>query len=451
MTILYSVLHFLVDGVCALAMFGGFLSGEQGYFYILVYNFCAFALQMPLGAALDMLNAPGREKGKRDPVFWTAAAGVFCTMAGVFTHPAVLGLGNALFHLGGGVVCIREDHARKWQGRGLGVFVAPGALGLYLGTVIAKGGSWETWVWGIGAVMLFLCLGALYGQRQHDEAKAGAGRSGKREAGQPAEAAGETVCRQERQEAAGETVCPNGICRANSRKDCESRESRGQEEGGRESRGPESTYRNDKLQTSGKTEHKERYSVRKEAAVILCLAVVVLRSYLGMAVSFSWKTGVPAGILAVAALAGGKAAGGFAGARYGFRKTALVSLILAAFFYFFSSSLPLSMPLGLAALFFFNMTMPLTLYWMVCILPEMSGFAFGFLTFALFLGFLPGYFGWQTGVDGAILGGAGSLVSLVLLWGALSFPSYRKTWRHACGAKSRKRDSVSSGLDRRRL
>lgn len=404
MTILYSALHFLVDGVCALAMFGGFLSGERGYFYILVYNFCAFALQMPLGAALDMLNVPGREKGKGDPAFWTAAAGVFCTMAGAFIHPAVLGLGNALFHVGGGVGCIREDHARKWQGRGLGVFVAPGALGLYLGTVIAKGGSWEIWVWSIGAFMIFLCLGALYGQGRHGETKAGSGRSGQpmeryRETGYE-----ETLCRQERQE--------------------------------------------------GKEKTEGRYFNRKAAAALLCLAVVVLRSYLGMAVSFPWKTGIPAGILAVAALAGGKAAGGFAGARYGFRKTALVSLLLAALFYFFSSSLPLGMPLGmpmgLAALFFFNMTMPLTLYWMVCILPKMPGFGFGFLTFALFLGFLPGYFGWQPGVDGAILGGVGSLVSLALLWGALSLPSDRKTRRCACGAESSKRDSASSGLDGRR-
>ena len=68
---------------------------------------------------------------------------------------------------------------------------------------------------------------------------------------------------------------------------------------------------------------------------------------------------------------------------------------------------------------FFNMTMPITLYWMVCIFPKMPGFAFGFLTFALFLGFLPGYFGWHSGVDGAVSGGTGCLVSLALLWGAL--------------------------------
>lgn len=55
MTAIYSILHMFVDGVCALAMFGVFIPQENGYFYMLLYNFCAFALQMPLGIILDAL------------------------------------------------------------------------------------------------------------------------------------------------------------------------------------------------------------------------------------------------------------------------------------------------------------------------------------------------------------------------------------------------------------
>ena len=47
MTALYSVLHFLVDGVCAWAMLGPLAGGMESY---LLYNFCAFVLQLPLGA-----------------------------------------------------------------------------------------------------------------------------------------------------------------------------------------------------------------------------------------------------------------------------------------------------------------------------------------------------------------------------------------------------------------
>lgn len=379
MTILYSALHLLVDGVCALAMFGGFLSGEGGYFYILVYNFCAFALQMPFGALLDVLNAPcpGKENGRRDPAFFVALAGILFTIAGAFTHPAVLGIGNALFHVGGGVGCIREDRARHWRGRGLGVFVAPGALGLYLGTLIAKGGPWKIWVWGMSVLMLFLCLGAIYSQKLWSGVQGKYGECGSRG--------------NRNQGFKRETESPGNKNQA----------PRLQEEGFQGERNQEFS--------------KPGNSRCKAAAALLCLGVVVLRSWIGMTVSFPWKSGILAGILAVAALAGGKTAGGFAGARYGFRKTAAISLLLAAFFYFFSHF----MPMGLAALFFFNMTMPITLYWMVCIFPKMPGFAFGLLTFALFLGFLPGYFGLQPVWDGRITGGGGSLVSLLLLAAAL--------------------------------
>lgn len=348
MTAAYSILHLLVDGVCALAMFGSFLLEEEGYFLMLIYNFCAFALQMPLGILLDMLEL---RKGKRgrgpDPALWAAVAGVLLTTAGALTHPAVLGMGNALFHVGGGVGCIREDNAGGWKGRGLGVFVAPGAMGLYLGTLSARYGAGEAWLLGSGVLMAVLCGGMICLGRRREEGS-------------------------ERREAAA-----GGLGTGSSR-------------------------------TALRTGQGYVFLAS------VCLLVVVLRSYVGMAVTFPWKTGVWTGFLAVLAIAGGKAAGGFAAARYGAMKTAAVSLALAAVCYLFSSVLPL----GLAALFLFNMTMPVTLYWIMRGMPDMTGFAFGFLTFALFLGFLPRYFGLLPQAGGRILGCIGSVLSLLLLWTA---------------------------------
>ena len=56
-TIIYSILHMFVDAVCAFAMYGWFMAGPRGYYNILIYNFCAFAVQMPLGAWMDVLCA----------------------------------------------------------------------------------------------------------------------------------------------------------------------------------------------------------------------------------------------------------------------------------------------------------------------------------------------------------------------------------------------------------
>lgn len=351
MTLLYSTLHMLVDGVCALTMFGLFLSREDGYFQILVYNFCAFALQMPFGVLLDRWYAGGKACRQADPACLTAAAGVLCTMAGAFTHPAVLGIGNALFHVGGGVGCIREDNRKARQGRDLGIFVAPGALGLYLGTLAAKQGMWKAGYLGAGVLLIILCAWAMRA----------AGYQGKKKSAEADRQSGSSKL----------TAVHTGAFGA--------------------------------------------------GAAACCLAVVVLRSYVGMAVSFPWKTGAAAGCLAVLAVAGGKAAGGFAAAKYGGVKTAVASLAAAAGCYLFSGS----MPVGLAALFLFNMTMPVTLYWMVRSMPEMPGLAFGFLTFALFLGFLPVYFGLAPTAGGKAAGCAGSIVSLLLLVCLMRVPSRR--------------------------
>lgn len=133
----YSLLHLLVDFVCALAMFGRFIEGRNGYMYILIYNFCAFALQMPLGALMDFVIAGNNSQCRKISFVYTLL-GVILTVAGAFTNPAVLGVGNALFHLGGGVGTIHEDFKNQWKGMALGIFVAPGALGLFIGTILGR-------------------------------------------------------------------------------------------------------------------------------------------------------------------------------------------------------------------------------------------------------------------------------------------------------------------------
>ncbi len=332
MTALYSVLHMFVDGVCAFAMFGTFLKQEQGYFYVLVYNFCAFALQMPFGAVLDLWYAKGRKQSS----FAVACVGVVLTLVGAVTHPVILGIGNALFHIGGGVGIIHEDVKKGWRGRGLGVFVAPGALGLYLGMQLAQNGAEAQWLYGAGAFMAIACVGTACVLRRR-------GVSGKM-AGYLEDGRGLT-------ETTG--VIPLAFC--------------------------------------------------------LFLAVV-LRSYIGMAVTFSWKTTTFAAVLSTLAIVFGKTTGGFFMARFGAFKTAAICLPTAAVLYLFSGC----MPAGAAALFLFNMTMPITLYLLICKLPQYPGFSFGLLTFGLFLGFLPEYYGLRA-LRGGVLGCAGSLVMLFIL------------------------------------
>lgn len=149
-----------------------------------------------------------------------------------------------------------------------------------------------------------------------------------------------------------------------------------------------------------------RGDFRLWSAAASLLAVVIFRSLLGLAANLPWKTDF--GLLAVCAVAGGKAAGGYLADRFGMFPTATASLCLSAIC-FLGGNHPVA---GLGALFLFNMTMPLTLWAMARLFPGMKGFSFGLLTFGLFLGFLPVYFGWGS-LDPAVLA-AGTILPLPL-------------------------------------
>ncbi len=137
MTAAYSAAHFFVDLACAFLIFRSVYDGRGEL--LLYYNFCAFALQMPIGVLLDRFG-----KGH-------LAAALGCLLIGTafplsmlqgsnLAAAVVLGVGNSLFHLGGGVYVLDEYE----KSGALGVFVSPGAIGLYLGTVWGKGTEFST-------------------------------------------------------------------------------------------------------------------------------------------------------------------------------------------------------------------------------------------------------------------------------------------------------------------
>lgn len=127
---LLSAAHFCVDMCCA-ALFFGYLGQDTHWWLSMVfYNACAFALQLPLGLLVDKLD--------RNLPF--AAAG--CLLIGVsflltnvpLLAAVVCGIGNGMFHVGGGLEVLNGSV----NAAPLGVFVSPGALGLYVGTVYAS-------------------------------------------------------------------------------------------------------------------------------------------------------------------------------------------------------------------------------------------------------------------------------------------------------------------------
>ena len=115
--------------------------------------------------------------------------------------------------------------------------------------------------------------------------------------------------------------------------------------------------------------------------------VVLIRSYYGGLTNYSWKSGFTISLIFSLCIAGGKFCGGILADLIGIRRAVLLSLGLAGILAVFSFKSPAA---GCLSIFFFNMTMPLTLSLLAGLMPDYQGFAFGFLMLALFLGTLPG-------------------------------------------------------------
>ncbi|MFR2484651.1 MAG: hypothetical protein ACLTAC_14930 [Hungatella sp.] len=312
MTGIYALVHMAVDLSCAFLVYTYVLGGEQWYLWLLLYNFCAFALQMPIGAAADRLD-------RNSCVAVGGCAGVLAgLLLGIAGFPAgaavVAGIGNACFHVGGGIDVLNRSERKAAP---LGIFVAPGALGIFLGTMLGRAGT-EAAVW-IGGLLILSAV----------VIRAAAGR-------------------EKLWLSSGNAPFSFSV--------------------------PSSSV------PSGRT----------LMAAACFLAAVILRSYSGMIPNFPWKeTLAGSGLILAGAVVLGKMAGGVLADKLGIQRTAFRSMCAAAVGF-----LCLVYPAaGILAVFFWNMSMPLTLWAVSKVFPGAKGFGFGLLTFGLFVGFCPAWLG----------------------------------------------------------
>ena len=324
----YSVAHAVVDFSCAFLVYRTMLDEPLLALCLLLYNFCAFALQMPFGLFGDGWN--------RNALMAAAGCGAVA-LAFVPALPAAFaavlaGVGNGLFHVGGGLDVLNDSGEKASP---LGIFVSPGALGLYFGGILGGSGT-------LPAILPVVAL-LVFGGWILRLAKRTYG--GFFSLNAPAEIA----------------LPEGGLL----------------------------------------------------SAVLLTL-VVALRSYMGFNQSLPWKGEGNWALFVTLALVLGKAFGGFLCDWVGVKKAAALSLGLSAVCYLCSAN-PLC---GTAAVFLFNMTMPLTLWAAARLMPGGKGFAFGLLTFALFLGYLPTWMGWPSLLTTPLANALAAVLSgVLLLWG----------------------------------
>ena len=329
----YSAIHFIVDMMCGIimmALVSPLVTGTSSYVISFVlYNLFAFAFQLPFGIFADKLNKNA---------YVSAVGCLFIAVSFAFFKIPLLvailaGIGNALFHVGGGidVLNIADKKASK-----PGIYVATGAIGLFLGQ------KFSSFFINYAIVLILVLLAS-----------------------------------------AAFLAC---------------------------------AFK--KINVEYNVNNSEFKFDKMESKVWLILTTlfitIVLRSYIGFAIKYDWKSNLVLSILFVFGVVFGKMLGGILGDRFGLKKVATISLAASAFCLGFAQNIP---ALGIIGILLFNMTMPITLIMASNILPNSKGLAFGLTTLALFVGAVPSLIGlWTSATFNVLVVMIGIIASAIIFY-----------------------------------
>lgn len=133
---IYAICHFIVDLISCVFVLGVascYCSNDVEYIAeVIIYNFFAFAFQVPLGWIMDKFNI---YKHVGIIGFLLILLCYICPIPVPILMSSIVGIGNALFHLEGGVNAYEYSRGKAFIN---GLFVAPGCLGIFLGTFFYK-------------------------------------------------------------------------------------------------------------------------------------------------------------------------------------------------------------------------------------------------------------------------------------------------------------------------
>ncbi len=346
----YGTAHLLVDACCAAAAFriatAGDVPAETFVALLLLYHVLAFALQPLVGLAVDAAGTPRAAAVLGGLLTVAALAMVSSSIPAAVI--VVAGIGNALFHVGGGIVCLQLTPHRA---AAPGVFVAPGSVGLLLGCVLGR--LYPETLTSLGLATAASCLPILVFPVPH-------------------------------------VKIPSRL---------------------KESRLPAG-----------------------DIVLGLILLSIAARALLGFLVAFPWDTRPGTLIALTLATCLGKALGGFAADRWGWRRVGVGATLASLPLLAASSTMAEA---AIPGLFCSNVTMPITLAAVAESLPGRPGLAFGLPCLALFLGMAPS-------LVGVPVGGAWIVVAILLVSAAGLYRGLGRPGILAAGLHRTDRNALSS-------
>ena len=149
---IYSFAHFLVDTACAFLLLG-VLEIKDAILAMLLYNAFAFVLQAPFGYLIDKYLNP--KVVAIIGLILIATAYIF--LDNPLIAISIVSIGNALYHVGGGSLVLSLN---KKKATYIGIFVAPGALGLAIGSLLSLS-KLDFYNWLLPVLLLIIC-GLIY-------------------------------------------------------------------------------------------------------------------------------------------------------------------------------------------------------------------------------------------------------------------------------------------------
>lgn len=141
--------HLVVDAACAYLLLGVLNLSGNVLLALLLYNSMAFVLQAPLGWLIDKRLDPRLAA----MLGLVGVASSFLFTDSLYVALILFSVGNALYHVGAGslVLSLNEKKATF-----AGIFVAPGAIGLSIGSFLSVSGMYVA-PYLFPVVLLVLC------------------------------------------------------------------------------------------------------------------------------------------------------------------------------------------------------------------------------------------------------------------------------------------------------
>ena len=152
----YGTMHALVDAICAGVVFSilknQIVDTQTFFILVILYNVIAFGLQFIFGLISDYFKSP-----RLVALIGVVLTAVSAFMFMIFPIIAIIfiGIGNALFHVGGGSISLNLTPNKA---SAPGIYVAPGALGLLVGTLLGKSGQFIAWPFVLGLIILGILM-----------------------------------------------------------------------------------------------------------------------------------------------------------------------------------------------------------------------------------------------------------------------------------------------------